>query len=600
MASREVEVSGQLVRLCIEAACESRDSVERWRRQRRTLERLPSPIADALLGRLLCRRLVYPSFLELFKFTVEHIDLSGENYVDEKWMVYLGAFRYLRSLNIADCYRITSSALWHLAGMTSLRELDLSRCMKLTDAGIEHLLSIPHLEKLCISETSATAGSIKLLSSLANLSTLDLGGLPVSDLALSSLQVLTKLEYLDVWGSKISDKVAATFLKFIKLSYLNLAWTKITKFPVMKSLECLNMSNCSINSVIKENCDKAPLRKLVFHGSSFTDAAEVFSHIDAGFLSFLDLSNTIIDNFGFLHRLHKLEHLDLSFTMVDDNSVELIACVGEHLRHLNLSMTKISSLGMEILAGNVPLLEVMTLSHTIIDDVAIAYISMMPSLGILDLSYTNIRGYTNQPDHDQARVLSLPALQNLEHLKKLDLSGTRILDLALYPLSSFKELSHLSLLNASLTDDCLPHLSSICKLVDLSIHDALLSDHALHSFKPPATLKVLDLRGCWLLTGDAVRLFCRNHPQLEVIFDLHMPLDMATGSNICTSSSRSSPQILKSKRQGVKSSISRSRFREDILDQRMKYSREELLSLQHSSPSSPHNLRLEAQALTRR
>lgn len=78
-----------------------------------------------------------------------------------------------------------------LQGMSSLKELDLSRCSKVTDAGVRHLLSIPSLEKLCISETGVTANGVILLSSLTNLSTLDLGGLPVTDLALSSLQVLS-------------------------------------------------------------------------------------------------------------------------------------------------------------------------------------------------------------------------------------------------------------------------------------------------------------------------------------------------------------------------------------------------------------------------
>jgi len=54
----------ELVGLCIEAACQSRESVQKWRMQRRSLERLPSPVADALLRRLIARRLLYPSLLE--------------------------------------------------------------------------------------------------------------------------------------------------------------------------------------------------------------------------------------------------------------------------------------------------------------------------------------------------------------------------------------------------------------------------------------------------------------------------------------------------------------------------------------------------------
>ena len=76
-----------------------------------------------------------------------------------------------------------------VSGMSSLKELDLSRCVKITDAGIKHVVSISHLEKLHLSRTGVTADGIMELSKLLNLSTLDLGGLPVSDAALCSLTV---------------------------------------------------------------------------------------------------------------------------------------------------------------------------------------------------------------------------------------------------------------------------------------------------------------------------------------------------------------------------------------------------------------------------
>lgn len=90
--------------------------------------------------------------------------------------------------NAKDSY-IWSTFLLCL-GMTSLKELDLSRCMKVTDAGIRHIISISTLEKLYVSETGLTTNGATLISSLKNLSLLDLGGLPVTDQALSSLQVL--------------------------------------------------------------------------------------------------------------------------------------------------------------------------------------------------------------------------------------------------------------------------------------------------------------------------------------------------------------------------------------------------------------------------
>ena len=93
------------------------------------------------------------------------------------------------SLNMADCHKITNSALWSITGLLNLKEVDLSRCLKFTDSGLKHLISIQTLEKLYISETGVTAGGIALVSSLANLSILDLGGLLVTDLVLCSLQV---------------------------------------------------------------------------------------------------------------------------------------------------------------------------------------------------------------------------------------------------------------------------------------------------------------------------------------------------------------------------------------------------------------------------
>ncbi|XVE64696.1 hypothetical protein DITRI_Ditri07aG0121900 [Diplodiscus trichospermus] len=370
----EMEKESLLVRRCVEAACRSRESVEKWRRQKRTLERLPFHLSQSLLQNLLRRRLLFPSLLD-----VEEIDLIGENCVDAEWMAYLGAFRYLRSLNVADCHRITNSAIWSLLGMTSLKELDLSRYMKVSDAGIRHLISISTLEKLWISETGISANWVALLSSLKELSVLDLGGLPVTDAALNSLQALTKLQ---------SNEGALVLQRFPKLSFLNLAWTNVTSFPNLSCLECINISNCTIDSVLEGDGDKAPLVKLTFAGATFMNEAEVFSYIETSFLSLLDVSDSSLNHFCFLADMKMLEHLNLSSSFMGDDSVDLIVRIGANLKNLNLSGTRVSSARIAILAGHVPKLEVLYLSHTSIDDVALSYISLMPSLKVIDLSNT--------------------------------------------------------------------------------------------------------------------------------------------------------------------------------------------------------------------
>lgn len=64
----EEEIDSRLARMCIEVATENFDSIQKWRMQRRSLQRLPSPLASALLHRLLLRRLLFPSLLEFVFF----------------------------------------------------------------------------------------------------------------------------------------------------------------------------------------------------------------------------------------------------------------------------------------------------------------------------------------------------------------------------------------------------------------------------------------------------------------------------------------------------------------------------------------------------
>lgn len=152
------------------------------------------------------------------------------------------------------------------------------------------------------------------------------------------------------------------------------------------------MSNCTIESLLEGDGHKARLDKLVLSGATFVEDSEAFMYIETSFLSYLDLSNSTLPRFSFIHRLKVLKHLDLSSTVVGDDEVEEIASIGANLRYLNLSKTKVSSAGIRILTGHVPHLEILSLSYTSVDDVAISYISLMPSLKDIDLSNTNIKG----------------------------------------------------------------------------------------------------------------------------------------------------------------------------------------------------------------
>lgn len=148
-------------------------------------------------------------------------------------------------------------------------------------------------------------------------------------------------------------------------------------------------------------------------------------------------------------------------------------------------------------------------------------------------------GIIHQVGSEMDPVLSLTSLQSLTHLERLNLEHTLVRDAALNSISLFHELTYLSLKNASLTDISLYYISSIPKLTNLTINDAVLTNRGLDSFKPPATLRMIDLRGCWLLTEDAIVSFSRSHPQIEV---RHEHVQIIPSQDIC--SNRPSPSRL--------------------------------------------------------
>ncbi|KAF7038728.1 hypothetical protein CFC21_048859 [Triticum aestivum] len=547
----------RLVDRCIDAAARCRASVEAWRRQRRSLERLPGQLADALLSRLAARRLLFPSLLEVFQHSVQEIDFSGNIAVDAEWLAYLGSFRYLGILKLADCKKVDHSAIWALSGMSMLKELDLSRCSRITDAGIKHIVSIDSLEKLHLSETGLTDNGVMLISALKRLNLLDLGGIHMTDKALRSLQVLTQLEHLDIWGSEITDEGASVLKAFTRLRFLNVSWTHVTRLPPLPNMKYLNMSNCTIYSIRGGDSEvHIPLQKFTASAASFGDIDEVFSSIVASSFSFLDMSGCSLSNLYGLQKMKSLEHLDLSLSRVTDGAIEYVANIGTKLRYLSLKNTGITSQAPCILAGTVPNLASLSLAYTKVDDSALVYISMMPSLKVIDLSHTSIKGFT-RVEANSEKILSLPLLEHLIYLESLSLE------------------------DAPLSDEA---LSSASNLIHLGFCGSVLSNSGLLQFVPPAQLHVLDLSGCWVLTEYAISSFRSHHPVIEVRHELIQELQP---SHIGTSQVRKSRHLPRGKTNFFNSSADSSRHSGIFfVDQRIKYSREKMLEIQDLTQSN--------------
>ncbi|KAM3352738.1 hypothetical protein ACQJBY_024129 [Aegilops geniculata] len=574
----------RLVNRCIDAAARCRASVEAWRRQRRSLERLPGQLADALLSRLAARRLLFPSLLEVFQHSVQEIDFSGNIAVDAEWLAYLGSFRYLGILKLADCKKVDHAAIWPLSGMSMLKELDLSRCSRITDAGIKHIVSIDSLEKLHLSETGLTDNGVMLISALKGLNLLDLGGIHMTDKALRSLQVLTQLEHLDIWGSEITDEGASVLEAFTRLRFLNVSWTHVTRLPPLPNMKYLNMSNCTIYSIRGGDSEvHIPLQKFMASAASFGDIDELFSSIVASSFSFLDMSGCSLSNLYGLQKMKSLEHLDLSLSRVTDDAIEYVANIGMKLRYLSLKNTGITSQAPCMLAGTVPNLASLSLAYTKVDDSALVYISMMPSLRVIDLSHTSIKGFT-RAEANSEKILSLPLLEHLIYLESLNLEDAPLSDEVIPPIASFRALKYLYLKSDFLSDPALHALSSASNLIHLGFCGSILSNSGLLQFVPPAQLHVLDLSGCWVLTGYAISSFRSHHPVIEVRHELIQELQPI---HVGTSQVHKSRHLPRAKTKVVNSSADSSRHSGIfIVDQRIKYSREKMLEIQDLTQSN--------------
>lgn len=469
--------------------------------------------------------------------------------------------------------------------MNSLKELDLSRCAKISDAGIKHIVSIESLEKLHLSETGLTDNGVMAISSLTNLYFLDLGGIRMTDKALQSLQVLTRLEHLDIWGSETTNEGASVLKAFTRLRFLNLSWTRVNRLPIPLTTRCLNMSNCRIHSICDGDPEvHVPLENFIVSAASFSNIDQVFSSIQASSLSYLNMSGCCLSNLFFMEKMNNLEHLDLSFCRITDDAIEHVAKVGTNLKYLSLKNTGITSKALCVLAGTVPNLTSLSLAHTKIDDSALAYIGMMPLLKMIDLSQTSIKGFSHT-EVNAAKMLSLSVLEDLKYLENLNLEDTPLSAEVIPPLASFAALKYLYLKSDFLSDPALYALSSASNLIHLGFCGNILSSSGLLQFVPPATLCVLDLSGCWILTGDAISAFCRHHPMIEVRHELMQELK---ANHVGISELHKPRQSQQVKAKVVNSFAGPSSRLPNIcfVDERIKYSKEELMELQGLAKSN--------------
>lgn len=105
--------------------------------------------------------------------TLENVDLTGSNHVNDSTLSVLGQVTSIRSLILNKCSRVSSIGLKHLLKLAKLSFVSLAGCFRVDDRGLEYLSEIPSLTSLilsqCIGLTDAGISQFRKLQKLKNL-----------------------------------------------------------------------------------------------------------------------------------------------------------------------------------------------------------------------------------------------------------------------------------------------------------------------------------------------------------------------------------------------------------------------------------------------
>jgi hypothetical protein len=280
--------------------------------------------------------------------TIKKLDLSF-TYVTDRGIKSLLQLRQLEDLNLDTAELVTDASMATLRNVPALRKLKV-RGVDITDAGMPYVGQMTGLRSLDLSYTMLEDVGLENLPALSELEELKLGGNMITGLNLNFLKLLPKLKRLSLNGSQRRNAGAC--------------WTpRITD---------LDLETISLLSGLED----LDLGIGISLGKGGKPAAQGGGNCRlTGGLQITDLG---------LGKLSKLKNL----------------------KRLNVSGAKLTPAGLKVLAA-LPLERLSLWACEGLDDSAAAVLAEIPTLAMIDLSYTPI---TNQGLHQLAK---LPNLKNL-------------------------------------------------------------------------------------------------------------------------------------------------------------------------------------------
>jgi serine/threonine protein kinase/Leucine-rich repeat (LRR) protein len=473
--------------------------------------------------------------------TLESLSLANTA-IDDDGLRELEGVKSLTRLDLANT-PVTDKGVARLARLDQLRELDLSGT-KITDAGLESLTALP-LEVLLLASTDVSDQGVQALATINTLKTVAIDGtrateesfhafakvftknpidkndldpelslarkllrggasiavvpevassapaksiddaenLPsekfriagitargsrsINDALMPEIKQLTRLESIDLEGSAVTDDGLAQLRQVATLDTIELGYLRVAK--------------ASVDSLRQT----FPTAKINWQGPRDRIAAEWVIGL-GGTVRINALGGRSISKVADLpeNRDFRLEEIHLTNEgPVEDSDFGAIKDLGD-LKLLNLLGTEVSETALAKMTGCERLQSLAVSGPTITPAALKAITERFPNLERLYVGDSAITGD------------ALSHLTKLSKLKKLSLTGAKLADGDLAPLTTLPELAWLSLAGVPVTDDAIPTLARLKKLKVLSLDDDRLAaaDQMMDEVALPAA------------EGDALRI----------------------------------------------------------------------------------------------
>jgi internalin A len=387
----------------------------------------------------------------------------------------------LRNLSLSG-NSISDDDLAILAGLPELEELTLNGD-KISDAGLAHLKNAPKLSSLTLAEMDGqriTDAGLEHLTHIKQLKKLAIGLFwrqPKDMVERSDISVLTELNN----SPSITDETLkivgrCSALEELYLCSPSIHWAGLKCLAALKHLRVLHVNCAPLDAgAIECLADLPELRELSLAGS--------YSRNHHPALSF-DPQNR--PDLGALGKLEKMEVLDLSFNIIDDDDM-LRFRAPPRLKELYLRSTKITGPGLASLSG-MDELRRLDLCRNAIPGKYLENVAKLKRLESLELH----RRLDEECGFDDDDLAYLKAAVGLKHL---GLSNTNVGDAGMEHLQDMTQLQSLRMVRTSVAGSGLKCLEKMSQLQELALSSDFLTDDDLAFIRRFSQLKILNLVG---------------------------------------------------------------------------------------------------------